>query len=161
MHTFGPDFISRHLAMSISPSSSVRGQKVMLILLLSIQRPANFCSSIYLDSQPNRSFTNPKGKKKPSCEDIVPKRDKAFPFSSYLPKSLLTSEAPRVIVALNAFRFRSNFLPLSLLFSLCTYVESDIIELFLFSIIKKVVSGKSHCRSYYWVFLLLLSSVLF
>lgn len=96
----GPNFISRHLAMSLSPSSSVRGQKVMSILLLSAQRPANFYSSVYSASPPNGSFTSPKGKK--SFEDIVPKKDKGFNFSSYVFKSLFTSEAPEVTVALNA-----------------------------------------------------------
>lgn len=74
----------------------------MLILLLGTVKSANFHSPVCFPSQANHSSQVLK-----SSEDIVPKRDKGFPFSSYLLKSLFSSEAPGVIVVLKA-------LPLSL-----------------------------------------------
>lgn len=76
---------SGHLAVRLSPSSLMGGQKVMFILLPGTLKPAHFHSLISSASQTNHSFTSPKGTK--AVKILSLKSTKDFLFLSISPKS--------------------------------------------------------------------------
>lgn len=145
-------------AVSPSPRSSMGGQKVMLILLLDskIPQPCPFCQS-------DKSFFH-KAKRHKSCEDIVPKNQKGFPFSSYLSKILFRPNVPGVIVVLKASPLWFILDPICCLcpcYEDCAHLWSQILLIFSYFLLLKAlgviiaiaVLTKGHSSDFYpmWV----------
>lgn len=83
-HTWS-DCIWGNLAVSLSQSTSMGGQKVMFMLLLGTLKPADFHSLVSSASQPNHSFTSPKVTK--AVKTLSLKGTKDFLFLPISPKS--------------------------------------------------------------------------
>lgn len=87
------NYISGRLAGSLPPSSSIGGQKVMLILLLGTLMPANFHSLVSSARQPNHSCTSPKGTEAVKILSIKGTEDFLLPISPKSSSALMFLES--------------------------------------------------------------------